>query len=334
MKTEASVKNNNRIETLDYLRGFALLGIIFINIGQMVFATTDKTAADAAVNAFMNIAVSHRFFVIFSFLFGVGFYLFVSRAKERGDRAMLLFTRRLLLLLAIGLAHHFFQPGEALLIYSILGFLLMPFFKLKPAVVFLTGFILTIAGCFTVFLLEIWGLFLLGLWAGQIGLFRQTDRYRRGLLLTMTVSFLFLVPSYYVQEEILERTGMVDVALAAGGLSFSVFYVTALTLILRSRLAQRLLAPLNYLGRMALTNYLMQTVMILSLSALFNWPQRIHSSQLALTAAGILLIQMAASTWWFRYFRMGPAEYVWRLGTYGKKSVRHSSGMSETTVNG
>ncbi|MFS0838486.1 DUF418 domain-containing protein [Paenibacillus sp. 1P03SA] len=328
------MNNNGRIVTLDYVRGFALLGIIFINIRQMVSATMDQTAEDMAVNTFMDIMVSHRFYVIFSFLFGVGFYLFVSRAKERGDRAMYLFARRLLLLLVIGLAHHFFQPGEALLIYSILGFLLLPFFNRKPAVVFLTGFILTIAGCFTIFLLEIWGLFLLGLWAGQIGLFQQGDRYRRGLLITMTVSLLLLVPSYYAQEAILDRTGMVDVALAAGGLAFSVLYVTALTLLLRSEAARRLLAPMKDLGRMALTNYLMQTVLILSLSALFSWPNRIHATELAWTAAGILLIQLAASTWWFRYFRMGPAEYLWRLGTYGKKSVRHSSGMYETTRKG
>lgn len=325
---------NKRIETLDYLRGFALLGIIFINISQMVAATMDQTAGDMAVIRFMDIAVSHRFYVIFSFLFGVGFYLFVSRAKERGDRAMQLFARRLLLLLAIGLVHHFFQPGEALLVYSILGFLLLPFFKRNPVVVFLTGFVLTIAGCFTVFLVEIWGLFLLGLWAGQIGLFEQSDRYRRGLLITMAVSLLLLVPSYYVQEAIMDRTGMVDMALAAGGLAFSVFYVTALTLLLRSEAVRRLLAPMKDLGRMALTNYLMQTVLILSLSALFDWPNRIHATGLAWTTAGILLIQMAASTWWFRYFRMGPVEYLWRLGTYGKKSVRHSSGMNETTVKG
>ncbi|SEG47330.1 DUF418 domain-containing protein [Paenibacillus sp. UNC499MF] len=325
---------NKRIETLDYLRGFALLGIIFINIRQMVFATMVQTAGDIAVNTFMDIAVSHRFYVIFSFLFGVGFYLFVSRAKERGDRAMLLFTRRLLLLLAIGLVHHFFQPGEALLIYSILGFLLLPFFRIKPAVVFLTGFVLTIAGCFTIFIVEIWGLFLLGLWAGQIGLFQQSDRYRRGLLIAMAVSLLLLVPSYYVQEAIMDRTGMVDVALAAGGLAFSVFYVTALTLLLRSAAVRRLLAPMKDLGRMALTNYLMQTFLILLLSALFSWPNRIHATELAWTAAGILLIQMAASTWWFRYFRMGPAEYLWRLGTYGKKSVMHSSGINKTTGKG
>lgn len=108
-----------RIDTLDYLRGFALVGIIFINIYQMVpYVPVPPeygfwSRLDQGLLTFVNDAVHGRFYTIFSFLFGLGFYLFVSRARARGEKANVLFVRRLLVLLVFGLVHHQFQPGEA-----------------------------------------------------------------------------------------------------------------------------------------------------------------------------------------------------------------------------
>lgn len=307
-----------RMITLDVLRGFALLGIIFINIEQMVYVNSDFSALDLMLSKVSFVAINHRFFVIFSYLFGVGFYIFTSRAKAKGQSPIKLFIRRLLILLIIGAIHHIFQPGEALLIYAIIGFLLIPFHRAKPTIVLSSGLFFTIAGCWLGFPVLVLGMFLLGHWTGQIGLFEDPERYRRGLRRTQITTFVLIVPMYFVQEMILNESGMLDVALAVGGLPLSVFYVTTIILLMQRSSVQRLLTPLANIGRMALTNYLLQTVIILTLAHSLNWFDNVHRSTLYLTAVLILIGQMIASTLWLRRFKMGPIEYVWRVGTYGR----------------
>ncbi|OAB33507.1 hypothetical protein PMSD_15415 [Paenibacillus macquariensis subsp. defensor] len=307
-----------RMITLDVLRGFALLGIIFINIEQMVYVNRDYSPIDLLLSNVSNMAISHRFFVIFSFLFGVGFYIFTSRAKAKGQRPVKLFVRRLLILLIFGAIHHIFQSGESLLVYAIIGFLLLPFHRATPRFVLSFGLVFTLTGCWLGFPVLILGMFLLGHWTGQIGLFEDPERYRRGLRRTQVISLVLIVPMYFLQEMILNDTGYLDVALAVGGLPVSVFYVTSITLLMRRGSVQHLLTPLANMGRMALTNYLLQTVIILTLAHSFNWFGNVHRSILYLTAVLILMGQMIGSTLWLRHFKMGPVEYIWRVGTYWK----------------
>lgn len=311
-----------RIVTLDVLRGFALMGIIFINIRQMVFGTMEFNSLDLQIIRFLDVVVDHRFFVIFSFLFGVGFQLFLSRAEAKGEsKPRLLFLRRLCILFLIGLVHHYFQPGETLLIYAVIGLILLPFYKLKSSFVLVAGIVVTLAGLYLGPIVVTFGMFLLGHWSGLIGLFENPLRYKRGLRITQAVSLLLIIPMYFAQQNIMNSTGALDVALAVGGLPVSIFYVTTLTLLMRHGVVQKLLAPLASLGRMALTNYLMQTVIILTLSNLLDWPGTVHVSTQMIAAAAILLLQIIFSTLILKRFQMGPAEYLWRLGTYGKKRM-------------
>ncbi|MEC0093195.1 DUF418 domain-containing protein [Paenibacillus macquariensis] len=305
-----------RMITLDVLRGFALLGIIFINIEQMVYVNRDYSPIDLLLSNVSNMAIIHRFFVIFSFLFGVGFYIFTSRAKAKGHRPIKLFVRRLLILLIFGAIHHIFQPGESLLVYAIIGFLLLPFHRATPRVVLSFGLVFTLAGCWLGFPVLVLGMFLLGHWSGQIGLFEDPEHYRRGVRRIQVISLVLIFPMYFVQELILNETGYVDVALAVGGLPVSVFYVTTIILLIQRSSAQRLLTPLANMGRMALTNYLLQTVIILTIAHSLNWFGTVHRSTLYLMAVIILMGQMIGSTLWLRHFKMGPVEYIWRVGTY------------------
>jgi uncharacterized protein len=308
-----------RIVTLDVLRGFALFGIIFINIRQMVFSwTMNSSMLDDRINEILSAAVSHRFFVIFSFLFGVGFYMFLSRAEKRGERPRVLFLRRLLFLFLIGIVHHYFQPGEALLYYSIIGLLLIPFYKTKVSVIFIAGILMIAAGCYLGFPFMILGMFLLGHWAGKIGLFQQTEKYIRPLRITLIISLLSIVPFYMLQQDIL-RTGQLDLALAIGGLPLSIFYVTLITLLMQHKVFRTLFTPLGKIGQMALTNYLLQTLLILTLAGLLNWQGKVTSLELVIASFSILAGQMMLSAWWLRYYRTGPIEFLWRWATYGRR---------------
>jgi len=124
-----SMGKTPRIEALDALRGIALLGILFVNFS--FFAMPDGSFGSYIVLAFpgrwdrgadflTQALCDGKFILIFSFLFGWGFY---SQLKN-GDnsQSMVRFFRRLMGLLVIGLLHAcFLFVGDILVTYAILG---------------------------------------------------------------------------------------------------------------------------------------------------------------------------------------------------------------------
>jgi len=95
-------------------------------------------------------------------------------------------------------------------------------------------------------------------------------------------------------------------------------HVSLLVLLYRSGLVQGLLRRLAAVGQMALTNYLMHSV----LCSLFffgyglNYFAELSYFQIYLFVIAIWLIQLALSPLWLRYFLFGPMEWVWRSLTY------------------
>ena len=73
---------SNRIEVVDALRGFALLGVLYANIpfgGDPPIGS----AYDETIHFLYNFLISKKFITIFSMLFGFGFFIQFSRAKEK-----------------------------------------------------------------------------------------------------------------------------------------------------------------------------------------------------------------------------------------------------------
>jgi len=86
---------------------------------------------------------------------------------------------------------------------------------------------------------------------------------------------------------------------------------------------RRILAPFADVGRMALTNYLTQGLVIalvlFGVGPGLALAGRIGTS--ALTAIVVLVfgMQVLVSRWWLRHYRFGPVEWVWRALTYGRR---------------
>jgi uncharacterized protein len=126
---------NERIATLDIVRGFALLGILIMNMpgfSTSFFAEADgshmwPSLLDQRAEMVRDMLFSGKFNSMFSLLFGIGFTIQLGRLLERRpDRAVAIYTRRLLALLAFGLVHTIvFWNGDVLHIYAILGFALL-----------------------------------------------------------------------------------------------------------------------------------------------------------------------------------------------------------------
>jgi uncharacterized protein len=135
----APVQGSERMDTLDAVRGAAVLGILLANIVAMAgfpFLPPDHYRSLPLAGwhepAFFLVLVliEAKFYSLFSLLFGVGFAVFIQRASARGTDPARLFKRRLVGLLIIGLVHTLLiWMGDILATYAIIGFALVPFIK-------------------------------------------------------------------------------------------------------------------------------------------------------------------------------------------------------------
>jgi uncharacterized protein len=135
----------SRIQSLDAIRGVAVLGIFVINIvgfglGENGFGNPLLVGGDGMLNHGLwtasNLLVEGSMRGLFSLLFGASIVLFTSRAQypDGPIRVADLYYRRNLWLIVFGLMHSYFllAPGDILLIYGIAALFLFPFRILSP----------------------------------------------------------------------------------------------------------------------------------------------------------------------------------------------------------
>ena len=132
------VARAERIEVIDILRGFALLGILLVNmelfshpVQQVFFGPKEWTSVvDRLAEWGIRFLAEGKFYSLFSFLFGLGFALQIQRAEARGTRFVPFYLRRLFILLLIGLAHAIFiWTGDILVLYAVMGAVLLLLFR-------------------------------------------------------------------------------------------------------------------------------------------------------------------------------------------------------------
>lgn len=147
---------SERLPLLDALRGFALAGVLLVNLGAFslyIYLSPAQRAElpTAGFDFWARVVVTGlafgKFLTLFSLLFGLGFAVQLMRAESRGGDALALYKRRLLVLLAIGLAHALFLWwGDVLRYYAILGFVLLLFRRASSRAVLWTGLALSCTG--------------------------------------------------------------------------------------------------------------------------------------------------------------------------------------------
>lgn len=105
-----------------------------------------------------------------------------------------------------------------------------------------------------------------------------------------------------------------------GGTASAIFYIISITLLAGSKQGILLIQPFISVGRMALTNYLLQSVIsfILFYGVGFGLYGSIRPAAGIIIVLIIFIMQVYFSKWWFTRFRFGPMEWVWRSLTYNK----------------
>jgi uncharacterized protein len=139
-ETPAPVEHAERITALDSLRGFALLGILLMNIvpfGMYGGAYTNPTVTGGSTGpnlvvwAILHVLAEGKMRCLFSLVFGAGVILLTSRLEKRGEAADI-YYRRTLWLLGFGIAHaYLLWAGDILYPYAMCALILYPFRKMS-----------------------------------------------------------------------------------------------------------------------------------------------------------------------------------------------------------
>ncbi len=191
------------------------------------------------------------------------------------------------------------------------------------------------------------GRFLLGLVAGRRRLFHDAPQHLPFFRKLLGWSLLFAVLGsgsvlwvrHLMQQKLLDPQApwlmvmmpvrqLNEVGLAA-------VYVSGIVLLFQRPAWQRLLLVLAPVGRMALTNYLSQTVISLLFFYGFGlgFIGKLGPAALTGLPLAIFCVQVAFSHWWLARFRFGPAEWVWRSLTYGKaQPMRQPTALASAPV--
>jgi uncharacterized protein len=173
---------------------------------------------------------------------------------------------------------------------------------------------------------KVLGMFMIGLWVGRQAIHLQPAAHllllRRvarigiglGLPLSLVKAVLFMWPN---DSPAIQFAGEVFYCLGTPTLALG--YAAGFTLLwLGAR--RHLVESAAPAGRMALTNYLMQTV--LQSAIFYGWGLgligRLGLLIIVPLSIALFALQIAYSRWWLARFRFGPVEWLWRSATYGK----------------
>lgn len=387
-----------RIELLDVLRGMAICGILIGNMqwfsgyGMMPAEIAPvPSTLDNVVQFLVHFLVEGKFYSIFSFLFGFGFAMQMTRAGERGDDRLRVFKRRLFWLLVIGFAHGFLLwAGDILSVYAWMGFILL-LFRRKPdeSLVKWTAWLVAVPvvtyallyGLFAAFapadagagfggtewwndfsrqvtegtywsivsgfnleyiagryfglfinmrIPKILAMFLLGLYAYRKGYFHDVPAHRPfikkvaiyGLVLGVIGNLIMATFAGSEGPFPPSVAGVIGVAGYAFGVpALALGIIASVTLLWQGDVWRRLLGVLAPVGRMALTNYLLQTVVCVTIFYGYGFGQfgRHRAAAVTAMALGIFALQIVLSGLWLRVFAYGPMEWIWRQLTYKRR---------------
>jgi uncharacterized protein len=169
---------------------------------------------------------------------------------------------------------------------------------------------------------------LLGMALMKLGILsgdRSTDFYRRmalfgyGLGLPLAILSAVMLETHRFDPLFVARYG--GIPNYFGSILVAMGHIGAVLLIVRSGALRAVVSRFAAVGRMALSNYLAQSLIMTSLFygyglGLYGTVPRVWQQALVVV---VIALQLLVSTWWLKRFHFGPAEWLWRSLTYGQR---------------
>jgi uncharacterized protein len=388
------VSLGERIQFIDILRGVALFGILTANM-RGFFAPLDAYDlpkvlypghADVIAQGIVDTLFQGKFISIFSFLFGLGFAVQMSRATARGASFLGFYPRRLAALALFGLIHGILiWAGDILLTYALAGAILLLFRnRAQKTLLWWAGGlfslpIVTVSVIYAVYLTpwrqkwmvrkppdmaklhavidtyahgtlrqimtQNWiewkhelpfelfaiyavALFLLGMWVWRRGIVQDLERYRPVmkrvcawcLPVGLGISLYVVVVKAVTPLTTVSFAGFLAQLLwLPGAHILAAGYMSGLALLFLNVRFRPVLHPFAAVGRMALTNYLLQSVFCTWLFYHYGtgWFGGVGPALGFLPTVALYAAQLVLSNVWLARYRFGPMEWIWRALTYG-----------------
>jgi uncharacterized protein len=174
---------------------------------------------------------------------------------------------------------------------------------------------------------KVLGMFVLGLWTVRAGIALSPSAHRATLVRWSLLGWSIGLPANLIAAWSTERWpylmpsagGLLGVVMQAIGVPMlALGYAATIGLLVVD--GRRFVAMFGPVGRMALTNYLMHSIICVVLSYGFGFALwwRVGASRAIVVALVILAVQIPLSAWWLSRHRFGPIEWVWRRLTYGR----------------
>ena len=393
----APVAAPERINSLDVLRGFALLDILVMNIQMFAMvgaaymnptAYGDLTGANFWVWYLSHLFFDQKFMTLFSALFGAGIVLMWQRAEAAGRPATGLHYRRTFWLMVFGAIHAYgVWAGDILFVYGVCSLWVFWLKRRSPKALIIIGMILLMVspplllagglsvpawpqeavdemmvawqptpeqvaeevanyqggwsdqlrsrvpaavGLHTGALLfwafwRVSGLMIIGMALFKIGFFSAelSDRTYKRCIAVSILGLPILV--YSVQQSFASGWGIQWFFFAMvynyfASLLVSLGYASAIMLICKHGVLSRVTSALANVGRMALSNYLLHTIVATTIfyGHGFGYFGQVSRVGQILIVFGIWAFQIPFSAWWLGRFRFGPFEWLWRTLAYMK----------------
>ncbi|MDO6822970.1 DUF418 domain-containing protein [Marinobacter sp. 1_MG-2023] len=379
---------SGRIDSLDALRGFAILGILLINIqvfsGWGFVATETRQALtwsewDGTIGTWLDVLVRTKFFSLFSLLFGYSFMMLAQKIEHGPLRYHI---KRMFGLLVIGIAHSLLlSPWDILMLYAVMGLCLGAFLNVRAGAlaIWALGLLLVVG-------VTLWFGPQLGLPAGrgELALRLLQDNVpalsggsypevveanaylsvsvlmdRLEGLRPLRVLAMFLLGAAAARLHLAEsNTGHIKllaivaifglgagVALAIGEVSPQAETAAGRLITIMGNVASPPLLAMGYgavllwwwrgnglltrgvramfapVGRMAMTNYVLQSAVCISLFYGFGGGRfaTMSLAALMLFSLALFLVQVVFSAVWLKLFNYGPLEWLWRWQVKGAR---------------
>jgi uncharacterized protein len=372
-----------RIDLLDALRGYALMGLFFIHMVEY-FEVYWLNPVPHPLNDALFAIFGGKAYAIFSLLFGISFFILLNNQHDKGVDFRWRFIWRLCLLLGLGYAHSLVYGGDILQVLALCGLVLVPLWRASHRVVFVLSLFFLLQGpswllvawlqqtdvlypqplflrfdgvlrvyaegglaqllqtnAFQgnarkwLFMLEsgrLWtvlGLSMLGFLLARLQLFARHAEYHRrfvaGLLASVMATSVLFVGEDTVKDLLhdAKTEGLIlGIFSAYKNLMLTLASVCLFVVLYHSSL-QKLLSYLAAPGRMTLSIYVGQSLLCVPIFYGFGLGGWAYLGQVNSFLLGVFLwaVQIAAAAWWFRHYRYGPLEWLWRAATYTRLDI-------------